>query len=322
MIELTTSQTLEGFLQNESISKDEINVWALAKPCQIVPLARIVMEASTAPGVFRSLISSPEFVNAVLEGNAPLFDGLIDKVDPSSSGTSSPGSPGWIFDYPTLLSCSALKHEALLGLTEGLVHWAAACVTGCPNEANLRHLSELCSTISSNILDLFSEKLLREVSSCCKEICSSSIETKNHIEIMLAQAILAQLTVAFQTPQIPSKSSLETPPGAKFSEACRKRIFKLFVDDNAVSILKTTVLRLAMFCSKDRKFSPSVVLEGIKLARRIIEPIPLSVRRQWVARYPEGCQKSFLRLCREGQDQNTRLEVGGERHFLRLMLSI
>ena len=270
-------------------------------------LAKIVVESPTALEVLRSLISSPEFVNAVLEGDSSLFAALINKMAPSTPGNDAPGS---IFNFPTLTSRFTLKHNVFVGQTKELVERAAASTIGSSKEANLRRLSELCGATSSNILDFFHEDLLVQLSCCLRDICSHPLGTNSHIEMMLAQSILAQLAVAFQTPQTPSKSSLETPPRSRFSEACQKRIFKSFSDSNALTTLNITVLRLAMFCSKDRQPSPSVALEALKIARKIIVPISPSVRKQWVAVNANLFAKFLARLNREGHDLNIRLEVG------------
>ena len=133
--------------------------------------------------------------------------------------------------------------------------------------------------------------------------------------MMLAQDILAQLAIAFQTPQTPSKSSLETPPGAKATEAWRQRIFQLFSESNASTTLKITILRLAMLCSEEAGSAPLIALEGLKLARRIITPIELTARKWWAAKNSKLLAKFLSRLSREALDLKIRLQVGSMMKF-------
>lgn len=282
-------------------------MWCFAKPCHIVPLAGVVIECPAALQVLKTLISSSEFVNAVLEGDPSLFATLVNKLASSTTGEDAPGS---VFNYPTLTSCFTLKHESLAGQTGFLVERAVASAIDSTNETNLRRLSELCGAVSSNILDFFREDLLVELSCCLRDLCSHPLGTNSHIEMMLAQSLMAQLTIAFQKPQTPSKSSLETPPRSRFPEACQKRIFKCFSDSNALTTLNITVLRLAMFCSKERQPSPSVALEALKIARKIMEPISSSVRKRWAVVNAKLFDKFLARLNREAHDLEVRLEVG------------
>lgn len=255
--------------------------------------------------LFNKLLSSTYFVNTVLDSEPSSFDALFEILPPDPPDLSSCA----ILDYRTLLSCSALKHEALTDMPTDLVQYIAMCLVKFPNEANLRRLSELCAAVECNILELFCDDTLNAVSSCCKEICSSSIESKTTIETMLAQDILAQLAIALQTPQTPSKSSLETPPGARVAEPCRKRILQLFSECNASTTLKITILRLAMFCSEKSGFPPFIALEGLKLARRIITPIELIVRKRWAAKNSKLLEKLILRLSTEALDLKIRLQA-------------
>ena len=303
---LTVSQSFYYFLQNQNISSSELGTWALAKPCQIVPLATIVVENNDVTA-FRSLARLPDFVNAVLEVKPSWLRALLDKSDKSVIDNSSPEIST---DSAALVSACTLKPEGLAGSVLQLIQEASASVVECPTEAGLRHLSQLFNALPSNILDFFTEDALTQLSSRCKEVCSRSIKTENDIEIMLAQDILAQIAHAFQTPQTPSKSSVETPPGAKFTEACRKRVFKLFSESNTATTLKLTVLRLSMFCSEERGCSPQIALEGIKLAQRIIAPMLVPTRRQWAEKNSALVDKFISRLDREGLDVNIRLEVG------------
>jgi hypothetical protein len=300
-------------LQNENIGEAEFSVWALAKPCQLVPFATILVKNTTSLEVFGTLASLPEFRSAVLEANPSWLESLLDKTSGDASGNSLPGH---LIHCPDFVSSRTLKHEARHALTLQLIRHCAKTVTDCPDEGNFRRLSELLIAIGSNILDFFTEELLTGLSSRCKEVCSDTTGTKNDIEIMLAQDVLAQLVVAFQSPQTPSKSSLETPPGAKFSEACRKRVFKLFADSNVSTTLKITVLRLSVFCSEEHGSSPLAALDGIRLAQRIIAPVTIPVRRSWVRKNSKLVAKLVQRLDRKNLDLNIRLEVGSGMHCL------
>ena len=48
-------------------------------------------------------------------------------------------------------------------MTTDLVQYVAICLVECPNEASLRHLSELCGAVECNILELFCEDILTAV---------------------------------------------------------------------------------------------------------------------------------------------------------------
>lgn len=281
-------------------------MWALAKPCQIIPLATIVVENAECLAVFRILAKAPEFVNAVFEVRSSWLEDLINKAAVGAIDNPLPDDP---YYCTAIASSSSLRSETLVASKLSLIRNMALSVINIPSEASLRQLSGFYAALQSNILDALSEDLLTELSCRCKNICSGSIGATNDIEIMLAQDILAQLATAFQTPCTPSKSSLETPPGALFSEVCRKRIFKLFTDVNASTTLKLTVLRLTMFCSVERGSSPLMALEGLTLARRIISPIPMLVRRQWVEKNSKLIEKFLSRLNCEALDANVRLQV-------------
>jgi hypothetical protein len=304
-------------LQDENIGKAEFSVWALAKPCQLVPLATILVDNTTRLEVFGTVASLPEFRNAVLEANPSWLESLLYKT---SSDASCNSLPGHLIHCPAFVSSRTLQHEARHALTLQLIRHCARIVTDCPDEENLRRLSELLIAIRSNILDFFTEELLTGLSCRCKEVCSDTTGTKNDIEIMLAQDVLAQLVAAFQSPQTPSKTSLETPPGAKFSEACRKRVFKLFADSNVSTTLKITVLRLSVFCSEEHGSSPLHALDGIRLAQRIIAPVTMPMRRSWVRKNSKLVAKLVQRLDRKNLDLNVRLEVGSGMHGLPLTL--
>jgi hypothetical protein len=294
-------------LQNENISRSDLQVWALAKPCQIAPLARIVVESSSGPAVFKVLVQLPEIVNALCEVKPSWLESLLERAAASSIESSPAAYP---IDWTTFLTCGPLNHEALFDPIKRLIKGAASRVTAYPNEASLRLLSELCTALPGNILEFFGEELMGPLSSRCKEVCSGSLSTNNDIEMMLAQDILAQLAIAFQTPTTPSKSSLETPPGATFSEASRGRVFKMFSDQNASTTLKLAVLRLSMFISEESRASTPIALEGVNLAQRIIAPIGMHLRRQWVENNSKLVEKFLSRLNREGLDLNIRLQVG------------
>lgn len=314
---LTVLQSFHCFLQNESISKDALSVWARAKPCQIVPLATLVVESTTGFDVFRSLSRFPELVDAILEVKPCWLENSLDKTVTTVIGNPSPDH---LVDCAALVSRCMLKQGAALASTLQLIQDASVCVTESPDEASLRRLSELLSAVPSNILDFFTEDSLTGLSSRCKEVCSRSVNSENNIEIMLAQDILAQVAVAFQTPPTPSKSSLETPPGAKFSEACRKRVFRLFSDANAATTLRITVLRLSLFCSEEHGSSSPVALEGIRLAQRIIAPLSVPVRQQWAGKYKILVEKFLSRLRREALGLNAQLEVSTGIHHSRFRI--
>jgi hypothetical protein len=314
---LILSQSFHGFLQSENIGKAEYSKWARAKPCQLVLLATVLVESTTSLEVFETLACVPDFRNAVLKANPSWLESLLEKTSGGASGNSLPGH---LIRCPAFVSSHTLSQEARNALTLQLIQQGAGAVTDSPNEENLWRLSELFSSIRSNILDFFTEELLTGLSSRCKEVCSDTTGTKNDIEIMLAQDVLAQLVMAFQSPQTPSKSSLETPPGAKFSEACRKRVFKLFADPNVSTTLKITVLRLSIFCSEERGSSPLAALDGIRLAQRIIAPVKIPVRRSWVRKNSKLVAKLVQRLGRENLDLSIRLEVGSGMHRLALIL--
>lgn len=304
---MTLSQSFDYFLQTENIGKVELRVWAVTKSCQIVPLATVVIEHTTGLLVFRHLAKLPEFVNAVLEVRPSWLESFLDKTTASALSSSSPGN---LIDCASLVLHDTLKHGVFPASTLQLIQAAALSVIQRPNEESLRHLSQLIRAISNNVLEYFTDKLLTALSSQCKEVCSGSIKISEGIGIMLAQEILAQLAIAFQTPQTPSKSSVETPPGAKFSEGCRKRVFRLFSNPNASTTIKLTVLRLSVFCSEEHGSASLVALEGIRLARRIIGPISLPVRRQWAEENSKLVEKFLSRLGREALDLNLRLKVG------------
>lgn len=288
-------------------------MWAIAKPCQIVPLATVVASSPTSPTAFKSLARLPEFVNAVLNVKPSWLPSLPDKTGTNVIGNSSSDR---LLDCVDLVSSCTLSHGALLASNRQRLLEAATNVIALRDETSLRRFSELCYAFSGNILDVFTDESLMGLSSWCKGVCSGSIGIRSDIEIMLAQDILAQVAVAFHNPKTPSRCSLETPPGAKFSEACRKRVFKLFSDASATTLLKMTVLRLSMFCSKQRGSSSHVALEGIRLAQRIIAPILASTRQTWVEENLTIVEKLISRLGREGLDLSRRLEVrAGLRHL-------
>lgn len=295
---------------DENISKGELGLWALAKPCQIVPLATIVVHSKAGLDIFQGLETLPALVDAVLE----LKPAWLECHPHIKNGVY----PDSLADSGTLVSSRSSRHGTSLALKSGFVQQAAETVIGCPNEASLRCLSHLCAALENNILVHFNEDLLTRLSSQCKSICTGFIGVKNDIEIMLAQDVLAQLANAFQIPQTPSKSSLETPLGARFSEGCRNRVFKLFSESNASTTLKLTVLRLSVFCSEERGSSVLVALEGIRLAQRIIAPIAIPIRQQWAQKNPRLIEKFFSRLGRESLDLNTRLEVSINPYYLNL----
>jgi hypothetical protein len=304
---LTVRQSFNYFLKDQNIGKDELTVWALAKPCQIVPLARIVLANPAGLDLFERLAQLPDFLNAVFEVKPSWVDGLPEN---SVMGIGDHPLPKALIYHVVIASSRVSKEESLPLPISRFMKEAIESVVECPNEASLRCLSNLLSAFSKNILDFFTEQSLTDLSYKCTETCSSTIETKNNIEIMLAQDVLAQLALAFQTPQTPSKSSLDTPPGAKFSDASRKRVFKIFSGPNAGwTTLKITVLRMSMFCSKDGGSSPLAALEGIRLAQRIIRPVTALVRCQWVEKNPKLVAKFLSRLACEELDVNMRLEV-------------
>ena len=309
---LTIVQLFGHFLQNSNIKKGELAIWALAKPCQIVPLAKMVIDLNQEPSIFRSLAVLPAFVNIVLETDPSWVEDRLDRMD---TGAASNSSQRQRFHCAALVAHCTLKKEALPISAQQLVQDAIVLATESPTEANLRCLSDVLSALPSNILDFFTEKSLSRLSTRCNDICSCSTKTGEFSRIMLAQDLLAQVAVAFQTPQTPSKSSLETPPGVKFSEKCRKRVFRLFSGSNALSALKLIVLYLSVFCSDDPEPSPLLPLEGMILAQRIIVPISVPVRQQWVEGHPLLVEKFLSRLGRETLDLNIRLEVGVALHY-------
>lgn len=309
---LTKVQSFGCFLQNENIGPNELAIWALAKPCQIVPLAKLVIDLNQEPSIFRSLAVMPTFVNTVLETDPSWLEDRLDRAD--TCAASSP-SQRQRFHCAALVAHCTLKKKALPVSTQQLVQDAVVSASESPTEANLRCLSDVLSALPGNILDFFTEKSLSRLSTQCNDICSGSAKTGEFSRIMLAQDLLAQVAVAFQTPQSPLKSSLETPPGVKFSEKCRNRVFKLFSGSNALSALKLIVLYLSVFCSDEPGSSPLLPLEAMILAQRIIAPISVPVRRQWVEGHPLLIEKFLSRLGREALGLNTRLEVGVALHY-------
>lgn len=257
--------------------------------------------------LFNTLAKLPEFVDAVL-AVGPLW--LESHLGEAAANTVGGSSTDHLLDSAALVSCFNPTNEYLHSWVLQLIQAAAVAVADSPNVANLRRLSEMCNALSGNILRFFTEEILAGVSSRCKAICSSPNGNKNDIEIFLAQDILAQLALAFQTPHTPSRSSLETPPGARFSETCRKRVLKLFSDPNSSTTLKITLLRLSVFCSEERGSSPPVILEAIRLAHRIVMPVAEHVRRQWMEKNFGLFEKFLSRLNRQALDLNVRLEVG------------
>lgn len=304
---LTVNQALHYFLQNENIGGLEIGAWALGKPCQIYPLANIVVESTTGLMLFRKLATSPEFVKAVFEVKPSWLKDVLDQT--ATSLYTSP-SPDDLNCCSAVSSCYLPRCEEYLAPSPRYYQEAAASVIQCPNKASLRHLSAIYSSTLTNILDLLDERLLSELSSRCKEVCVNATEDSN-VEVMLAQDILAQVAMAFLTPQTQSKNSLETPPAARYSETSRRRMLKLSGDANASSILRLTILRLSLFCSETRKYSPLTVLEAVKLAQRIILPIGRPVRCQWTAdaKNSKLLEKFLPRIAYKGLDLNVRLEV-------------
>ncbi|KAF7512285.1 hypothetical protein GJ744_001853 [Endocarpon pusillum] len=304
----TTEDALKSFgrfLQNENIGQGELAIWALAKPCQIVPLAKVVIDLKQEPSIFRSLAVLPTFVNTVLETDPSCLEDRLDRTD---TGAASNPSQRQRLHCAALVAHYTLKKEALPIATQQLVQDAIVSAAESPTEANIRCLSDVLSALPGSILDFFTEKSLSRLSTRCNDICSGSTKREEFSRIMLAQDVLAQVAVAFQTPQSPSKSSLETPPGVKFSEKCRKRVFKLFSGSNALSALKLIVLYLSVFCSEDPGSSPLLPLEAMILAQRIIAPISVPVRRQWVEEYPLLIEKFLSRLNREALGLKIRLE--------------
>jgi hypothetical protein len=297
------SQSFQSFLQNENIGKDALSIWALAKPCQIASLARIAVESTTGFDLLRSLARVPEFIKAVLELKPSLFDDLPDKTASSGMGGSLPDH---LSDCAALVSYFTLERKTLPAFAAQLIKDAAASVTESPVEASFRPLCELFSAIPSNILEFFNEESLTALSARCKEVFSRFPNREKNIEMMLSQAIVAQVAVAFQEPQTPSKSSLDTPPGAKFSDACRKRVLRLFSDSIAANTLKVTILRSCLLCTED---SPSPALEGIRLAQTIITPISALIRQQFVEKNMNLIEKVLSRSARDRYGLKVRLEV-------------
>ncbi len=277
----------------------------------MVPLVKLIVDHTHDLNILRSLAVMPTFVNAVLETNPSLVEDLLGRTAMCAASDSPQGQR---VHCAAVVAHHTLKREALPILAVHFVRDAIVSAADNPTKANLRCLSDVLSALTSNILDVFTEDLLNRLSTRCNEVCSGSAKTEKYFKTMLAQDILAQVAVAFQTPQSPSKSSLETPPGVKFSDKCRKRVFKLFSGPNALSVLKITVLYLSVFCSDGPESSPLLPLEGMILAQRIIAPISVSVRRQWVKGAPPLIEKFLSRLGREALGANVRLEVGVALH--------
>jgi hypothetical protein len=303
--QLIVQQSLYGVLQAEHITRRELSIWAIAKPCQVEAMAWIVGQTHWSMSLFKWFAQIPEFVEAFLQTND--VGVAFNKVEYVVMCT--PLTESWS-DCQPVLAPLMLKDDSFRELTVRFLRKVAAATIEGPDEESLRHLSKLCEAIPSNLLEVFSEEVLIELSSRCRDVFSDKTASRTDIERMLAHGLLAQFAMAFQTPQTTSKSSLETPPGAKYSDACRKRIAKLFVENNGASSIKLTVLRLAMFCSEERGSSPATALEATKLAQHIVAPIPLHVRKQFVEENLRLVQKYVSRLNRQALDVQIRLEVG------------
>lgn len=225
-------------------------------------------------------------------------------VDPLGTPSSLPS-----IDGAAILSCDTLSQKNLHDLTMRMVQDAAASVVESPAEPALRRLSQMCEVATGNLLDYFTEAALTALSSCCLQVCSGSVSSHTDIEIMLAQNILAHLTVAFQALPTPSQTSVDIPPRARLPDMCQKRASRLFTDANAATTLKLTVLRLSLFCSQDHGFPSSRTLEIVKLARKIIAPVAVPVCQTWAQANSKLINKLLSRLHCQSLDIGARLEV-------------
>ena len=146
---MTILQSLHSFLRNGNISKSHLGGWALAKPCQIIPLAKIVVENSMGLAVFNSLAELPEFVDATLAVKPLWLESHLGKTTANTVGDSSTDH---LIDCAALVSFFASTNGTLHSWALQLMQAAALAVTDCPNEANLRRLSELCNAQHLGVL--------------------------------------------------------------------------------------------------------------------------------------------------------------------------
>ena len=297
------SQSLQSFLENEDIDQDALRVWALAKPCQTAALAKIAAGPTTEIGLSLRLAGVRKFVKAFIELKPLAFDGFPDLM---SSNRMDHSLENHLSDCSVIVSSFTLARRALPDSAVPLIKDAVALAAESPDEEPLRKLYELFRVIPGNILEFFNEESLAALSLRCREVSSRLADRENIFEMMLSQAIMAQLAVAFQSPQTPSKSSLETPPGAKFSDACRKRVHRLFSDCVAANTLKVTLLRSCLLCTED---SPDLALDGMDLAKTIIRPISMLIRQQFLKKSMVLVEKLLSRSARDKCGLNVRLEV-------------
>jgi hypothetical protein len=301
------SQSLQLFLRNKDIDTDALGVWALAKPCQVAALAKLAAEPTTEIGLAFCLAGVREFVEALIELKPLVFEGFPDRI---SANRSCHSLQDLLTDCFVIVSSFKLRRRSLPASAVQLIKETVSFTAESSDEQPLRELYQLLSVVPGHVLEFFNEESLAALSLRCKEISSRSSDRETIFEMMLSQAIMAQLAFAFQTPQTPSKSSLETPPGAKFSETCRKRVYKLFSDPLAVTTLKVTLLRLCLLCTD----SPDLALDGMDLTKTIIKPISMLVRQQFLEKSMVLIEKLLSRSAGNKCGLKVRLEVSPAIH--------
>jgi hypothetical protein len=297
------SQSLQLFLESRDIDRDALSVWALAKPCQISALAKISAEPTTEIALPARLAGLQKFVEALIELKPLAFDGFPDRL---TSNRMVHSLDHHLIDCSVMVSSFTLGRRTLPASAVQIIKDAVVLAAESQDEKTLYPLYTLFRVIPGNILEFFNEESLAALSLGCKEVCSRFPDREKIFEMMLSQAIMAQLAVAFQTPQTPSKSSLETPSGAKFSDACRKRVYRLFSENAAANTLKVTLLRLCLLCNEDL---PHLALQGMDMAKTIIKPISMFLRQQFFKKSMVLVEKLLSRSARDKCGLNVRLEV-------------